>query len=141
MLQLAPIVAPVLRFVERARQIRLECPECHNRFLARSLSEFGEDGLPCTRCGRRLNLTAGYVRTLWLASGAVAGFWLWRSGVHIVGFIFSFIPTTLGLFVFLVQFLARVIPPPLTTHEPPSFFTRLDLGSPPAATREHSDKE
>jgi hypothetical protein len=71
---------------------------------------------------------------------AVSGLWLWRSGVHIVGFIFSFLPTALGVFVLLFQFLARVIPPPLTAHEPTSF-TRLDLGSPPAATREHSDKE
>jgi hypothetical protein len=72
---------------------------------------------------------------------AVSGLWQWRSGVHIVGFIFLFLPTALGVFVLLFQFLARVIPPPLTAHEPPSFFTRLDLGSPPAATREHSDKE
>jgi hypothetical protein len=140
MRQLAPVVAPVLRFVERARQIRLECPECHNRFLVRSLSEF-KDGSPCGRCGRRLNLTGWYLRALWLAGGAISGLWLWRSGLHIVGFIFSFLPTALGVFVLLGQFLARVIPPPLTAHEPPSFFTRLDLGSPPAATREYSDKE
>jgi hypothetical protein len=139
MRQLAPIVEPVLRFVERARQIRLECPECHNRFLVRSLSGF-KDGSPCGRCGRRLYFAAGYVRTLWLASVAIAGLWLWRSGVHIVGFIFSWLPTAFWVFLSLFQFLARVIPPPLTTHEPTSF-TRLDLGSPPAATREYSDKE
>jgi hypothetical protein len=71
---------------------------------------------------------------------AVSGFWLWRSGVHIVGFIFSFLPRAFLVFVSLVQILARVIPPPLTAHEP-TYFTRLDIGSPPAATREHSDKE
>jgi hypothetical protein len=71
---------------------------------------------------------------------AVAGLWLWRSGVHIVGFIFWWLPTAFWVFLTLFQILARVIPPPLTTHEP-TYFTRLDLGSPPAATREHSDKE
>jgi len=137
--QLAPIIAPVLRLVERARQIRLECRECRNRFLVRSLSGF-KDGSKCARCGRRLNFAAGYVRTLMLASMAVAGLWLWRSGAQIVGFIFSFLPTALGVFVLLFQILARAIPPPLTAQEP-TYFTRLDLGSPPAATREHSDKE